>query len=180
MTGSNADRNAQAVAPKRAPRLPPRWFIRLAWVTHRAIYAVTRRRVGLRVATPDRAGYLLLRTIGRRSGTERKCIVAYLENGPDLVTLAMNGWGEAEPAWWLNLMAQPDATVELADGSRSVRARAAVDDERSRLWASFDGGPWGDLDGFAARRSRETTIVILEPRNEVPSGGRPVRPGMNW
>jgi F420H(2)-dependent quinone reductase len=154
----------QLVEPKRTPRLPPRWFIRTAWVLHRAALRITRGRFGLRNATAERAGYLQLATFGRRSGKERTCIVAYIEDGPGLVTMAMNGWGEAEPAWWLNLQAHPDAIVELPGGSQAVRARVADEGERSRLWAKFDGGPWGDLDGFAARRSRETAIVILERR----------------
>ena len=154
----------RSLEPKRAPRLPPRWFIRTAWLLHRRAYAATGGRLGLRNATAERAGYLRLRTVGRRSGQERQCILGYLNDGSNLFTLAMNGWGEAEPAWWLNLLAHPDATVDLADGSRAVVARAATTEERSRLWAKLGGGPWGDLDGFAARRPRETAIVIFEPR----------------
>ena len=164
MTGSTPDTDAQAVEAKRTPRLPPRWFVRVAWVTHRALYAVTRGRFGLRNATADRAGYMRLKTVGRRTGRERAAILGYLEDGPNLITLAMNGWAEPEPAWWRNLEAQPNASVDLADRSRPVRARAATKDERPRLWAMFDGGLWGDLDGFAARRSGTTAVVILEPR----------------
>jgi len=103
-----------------------------------------------------------LRTIGRRSGSERVAILGYFEDGPNLVTMAMNGWGDPEPAWWLNLQARPEATVELVDGPRAVRARAAEGEERARLWArwaEYDKG----LDSFAARRSRETAVVVLEP-----------------
>ena len=57
-------------------------------------------------------------------------ILGYYEDGPDLVTLAMNGWGGTEPAWWLNLRAQPDVPVTLKNGTRSVRARAAQGEER--------------------------------------------------
>ena len=49
----------------------------------------------------------------------------------------MNGWADPEPAWWLNLQAHPEATVELPDGPRAVTARAAVGEERDRLWARF-------------------------------------------
>jgi deazaflavin-dependent oxidoreductase (nitroreductase family) len=155
----------QLVEPKRTPRLPPRWFIRTAWLLHRAALRITGGRFGLRTATADRAGYLQLATIGRRSGKERRCIVAYVQVGSDLVTLAMNGWGEAAPAWWLNLEAHPDARVDLPGRSIAVRGRAADEEERARLWVKFHDGPWGDLDGFVARRSRETPIVILEPRS---------------
>ncbi len=150
------------------PWLPPRWFIRLAWIAHRAIYRVTGGRRGLSVPNADGSfGHMRLITTGRRSGQERIAILGYFEDGPHLVTLAMNGWGDAEPAWWLNLLANPDATVDLKDGSRSVRARAAMGEERARLWAAFrDYKGWGtDIGAFAKRRSRETSVVVLEPRS---------------
>jgi len=76
----------------------------------------------------------------------------------------MNGWGAAEPAWWLNLQAEPQAVVELADGiRREVVGRAAVGAERDRLWQR-----WGELDknldSYASRRPQETAVVVLEPR----------------
>jgi deazaflavin-dependent oxidoreductase (nitroreductase family) len=150
----------------RGASLPPRWFIRLFWVTQRAVYSITRGRLGLRSATAAQWGMLRLRTVGRRTGEERVAILGYFEDGPDLVTLAMNGWGEAEPAWWLNLQAHPDATVDLPGGeSRAVHGRAANQEERPRLWAiqtTYDK----DLDAYAARRSHETAVVILSPRPE--------------
>jgi deazaflavin-dependent oxidoreductase (nitroreductase family) len=103
-------------------------------------------------------------TIGRRTGRPRSVIVGYVEDGPNLVTLAMNGWADGEPAWWLNLQAHPDATVDLVKESRLVTARAAEGEERSRLWAR-----WRDidrqLDAYAAMRASETAVVILEPRS---------------
>ena len=149
---------------RRAP-LPPRWVIRTFWTIHRAIVRLTGGRMGLRRDTPTQWGMMRLTTIGRRSGNERHAILGYFEDGPNLVTMAMNGWGEAEPAWWLNLQANPDTTVELTDGPRAVRGRAATPEERPRLWAR-----WADYDGeealasWAARRPQETAVVILEPR----------------
>jgi len=61
-------------------------------------------------------------------------ILGYFEDGPNLVTLAMNGWADGEPAWWLNLQEDPGASVDLADGSCTVTARAAVGAERSRRY----------------------------------------------
>ena len=154
------------------PRLPPRWFVRAAWVVHRSLYRVTGGRVGLQGATATRWGTMRLRTVGRRSGAERTAILGYFEDGPNLVTMAMNGWADPEPAWWLNLQAHPEATVDLADGSRAVHARAADPDERPRLWARwalYDKG----LDAYAARRSRETAVVILEPRPVQPGSRNP-------
>jgi hypothetical protein len=81
--------------------------------------------------------------------------------------MAMNGWGTAEPAWWLNLQADPQAVVELTGGiRREVTGRLALGDERERLWQR-----WRELDknldSYAARRRHETAVVVLEPR-----GGR--------
>ena len=151
--------------PQRPASLPPRWFIRSFWVVQRAVYSVTRGRFGLASAKAGGTGMMRLRTVGRRSGEERKAILAYFEDGPDLVTMAMNGWADPEPAWWLNLRAHPDVTVDLPGGPRAVHGRAANPDERPRLWAlwaAYDK----DLDAFAARRSRETAVVILSPRSE--------------
>jgi F420H(2)-dependent quinone reductase len=104
-------------------------------------------------------------TIGRRSGRERSVILGYVEDGPNLVTLAMNGWGEGEPAWWLNLQAHPQVRVQLSDGTRDVTARVATGPERADLWdlwASVDK----NLDAHARRRSTQTAVVVLEPRSE--------------
>jgi hypothetical protein len=78
--------------------------------------------------------------------------------------MAMNGWGAAEPAWWLNLQATPEAVVELAGGiRREVLGRAAVGEERERLWRH-----WSELDknldDYASRRPQGTAVVVLEPR----------------
>ena len=157
--------SVESAAPKRAPRVPPRWVVRTIWLLHRALYSITRGRLGLRKATEDRWGMLRLITVGRRSGIERRSILGYLEDGPNMFTLAMNGWADPEPAWWLNLQAHPDTQVDLVDGRRLVRGRVAVGEERARLWSRFGGGLWGDLETFAARRSRETAVVVLEPRD---------------
>jgi F420H(2)-dependent quinone reductase len=152
------------------PSVPPRWVVRTAWVVHRAIYRLTFGRIGLWPPKPNRWGTMRLTTVGRRSGRERVAILGYYEDGPNLVTMAMNGWSDGEPAWWLNLQAQPDATVVLADASRAVRGRAALGDERSRLWARWrEMGD--DVDGYSKLRSTETAVVVLEPRTgrrEVP------------
>ena len=141
--------------------------LRTFWMLHRAIYRLSGGRLGLQ--QPERGakfGMLRLHTVGRRSGHSRLAMVGYFEDGPNLVTLAMNGWGKGEPAWWLNLQANPAATVELADGNREVRARAASGTERERLWATFGDYPgWGsDLGALAAHRPGETAIVVLEPK----------------
>ena len=141
--------------------IPPRWFVRLDWSTHRGLYRVTGGRVGLWRPKATRWGTVHLTTTGRRTGQERSVILGYFEDGPNLVTMAMNGWADGEPAWWLNLQAHPQASVDLADGRRTVRGRAAEGEERSRLWDR-----WRELDtnldAYAALRSAEAAVVVLE------------------
>ena len=102
----------------------------------------------------------------------RRVLLGYVEDGDDLVTMAMNGWGRAEPAWWLNLQAHPDASVLTRDGERLVRARRAEGAERERLWSRWAGID-ANLEAYAARRPTETAVVVLEGRNAP--GVRPRR-----
>lgn len=146
-------------------RLPPRWFIRLAWRVHRGIVRITGHRRGLWRPEDGKRGWgaLRLTTTGRRTGQQRSVIVGYLEDDGRFITLAMNGWQPEEPAWWLNLQADPRATIETKDGIIvPVIARSAQGQERERLWALFRTADPG-LDGFAARRPNPTAVVILAP-----------------
>ena len=148
---------------RNSARLPPRWFIRLVWRSHRALLRLSGGRVGLWSPKVGRWGTARLTTTGRRTGQRRSVVIGYFEDGSNLITLAMNGWADPEPAWWLNLKAHPEATVDLANESRAVRARAAEGDERLRLWARWrELG--GHLDAYAALRSTDTAVVVLEPQ----------------
>ncbi len=143
----------------------PRWLVRTIWKVHRAAYSVSGGRFGLREIKAGQWGMLRLTTVGRKTGRTRVAIVGYLEDGPNVVMPAMNGWAEPDPAWWLNLQANPEATIELPGGTRRVTARAANPDERQRLWAEFVGlGTAAYTNANARLRTRETAIVILEPR----------------
>ena len=151
-------------AQAKGGRIPPRPVVVGAWAIHRGLYRLLGRRRALRPATETQWGMMRLRTVGRRSGKERAAILGYYEDGPNLVTMAMNGWGASEPAWWLNLQAHPDATVELQDRTVAVRGRAATAEERPRLWELWRRYDGAELDSWAARRPGETAVVILEPR----------------
>lgn len=146
---------------KKPPTLPPRAFIRTVWTAHRLLY----RSTGLGLARPapgGRMGMLRLRTLGRRTGRERAVILGYQLDGEDFVTLAMNGWAEPAPAWWLNLQARPEAEADTVDGVVGVRGREATGTERDRLWARFEHYQgWGDVEAFSARRPH-TPVVVLE------------------
>ena len=146
------------------PYLPPRWFVRSAWRVHKLLLRATSDRVGLSAPKPGKCGMLRLTTIGRRSGEPRAVVLCYIEDGDRLVTLAMNGWDPADPAWWHNLQAQPTASVDTVTGSRAVTATRASGAERDRLWTALhDYEGYGDLDAYSARRGRETAVVVMSP-----------------
>lgn len=146
-------------------KMPPTWVVHLAWRIHRALYRVSGGRFLWTPASKRGWGALRLTAIGRKSGQERSVILGYIEDGDNLVTMAMNGWGEGDPAWWLNLLAHPEATVRLRGGAtRKVLAREAVGAERDRLWQRWREVEKDDLDGYAALRSTVTPVVVLEPR----------------
>jgi deazaflavin-dependent oxidoreductase (nitroreductase family) len=109
------------------------------------------------------APILLLETRGRRTGKPRTTPLVYLPHGDGFAVVPANAGADRAPAWWLNLQAQPDVTVELKGATRAVHARAAGPGERQRLWARWAELDKG-LDAYAARRSRETVVVILEPQ----------------
>ena len=151
----------------RPPKLPPPWFIHTAWRVHRALHRLSGGRFLWTTSGKRGWGALRLTTIGRKSGEERTVIIGYIEDGPNLVTLAMNGWDEGHPAWWLNLETQPDAVVRLArQPPRPVRAHAATGEERERLWQRWVALNAG-LDAYAQRRSTETPVVVLEFRDRT-------------
>ena len=153
------------------PRPPSHRLIRTFGVVHLAGYRLTGGRLGLSRPTPARWGHMCLTTTGRKTGKKRRAMLGYFDDGRNLVALAVNAWADAEPAWWLNLQAHPDAIVELKDGPQAVHARAAEGDERARLLARWRelGERSGvaeiaDMDAYTARLSREPAVVVLEPR----------------
>jgi deazaflavin-dependent oxidoreductase (nitroreductase family) len=146
-----------------APPLPPSWFKHLFWRAHRFAYGTLGERVLWTPATERGWGALHLSTGGRRSGERREVILGYIEDASTPVVLAMNGWDEGQPAWWLNLEANPEGVLRMkGEPERPVRARRVEGDERDRLWrrwAEIDE----DLDAYAASRAAETPVVVFEP-----------------
>src|SRR5215212_3947351 len=154
-------------APTRPPKVPPRWFVHTAWRAHRALYRLSGGRFLWTTSNKRGWGALRLTTVGRKSGQERSVIIGYLEDGPNLVALAMNGWDEGHPSWWRNLEAHPDAVVRLArQHPHLVRARPSAGEERDRLWQRWVAVD-PKLDAYAVRRSTETPVTVLEPRSRT-------------
>jgi deazaflavin-dependent oxidoreductase (nitroreductase family) len=152
-------------AAPRLPKHPPPWFVHMAWRAHRALYQLGGSRFLWTTSNKRGWGALRLTTLGRKSGQERSVIIGYLEEGPNLIAIAMNGWEEGHPLWWLNLVAHPNAEVRLTDENpRPVRARPAEGQERERLWQRWVAAD-PRLNAFAVGRSTGTPVVVLEPRD---------------
>jgi len=144
-------------------RLPPSWFMHTFWRVHRVLHRLSGGRLLWTTASKRGWGAMRLTTVGRRTGRERTVIIGYIEDGPNVVTMAMNGWEQGHPAWWLNLEANPDAEIHTPhQPPRRVHAHRATGEERERLWQRWREIDTG-LDDLAARRSVDTPVVVFEP-----------------
>ena len=128
---------------------------------HTLAYRLTGGLVGHRV--PGAPPSLLLDHVGAKSGTKRTAPLAYLEDGDDYVLVASKGGHPRNPAWFYNLRAHPDVTIQVGTSRKKVRARVATAEERRRLWPKVVDN-YGGFEGYQQRTEREIPLVILEPR----------------
>ena len=106
---------------------------------------------------------LLLDHVGAKSGKRRTTPLTYLREGEKLVIVASKGGHPKNPAWFHNLRANPDTTVQVGSRRRPVRARVATRAERTRLWPRVVD-LYGGYRDYQERTEREIPLVILEPR----------------
>ena len=99
---------------------------------HRWLYRVSDGRLG---KTFFGSPILLLTTTGRRTGRPRTQPLTYLPEGNRLIVVASNGGQPNHPAWYLNLRASPQVSVQLGDRTRAMIAQRTEGDERARLWS---------------------------------------------
>ena len=102
-------------------------------------------------------------TTGRRSGRLRTVPLVYVADGDDLVVVAARGGMGSHPAWYLNLRADPGATVQVGVSSVPVRARDATAAERERLWPALTAA-YPHFDAYQLRTPRQIPVVLLSPR----------------
>jgi F420H(2)-dependent quinone reductase len=130
---------------------------------HTALYKATGGRIGRTIpGVPGKM--LLLDHKGAKSGTERTSPLLYIRDGEDLVIVASKGGFPKHPAWYHNLMANPDTAVQVGSHRTAVHARAADPEERKRLWPLAVKAYPGYEDYAARSKGREIPLVILEPR----------------
>ncbi|MEU7986444.1 nitroreductase family deazaflavin-dependent oxidoreductase [Streptosporangium canum] len=104
---------------------------------------------------------LLLITRGRRSGLPRRTALIYGTDGERLVVVGSNGGADAHPAWYLNLLAEPSAHVQVGAERFAVTAAEADGEERERLWEMM-AGLWADYERYRTKTSRVIPVVVLE------------------
>src|SRR5215471_14761276 len=102
---------------------------------HQWLYETTDGRIGANLGGRP---MLLLRTVGRRSGEPRTAALLYVRDGDAYAVIASKGGAPRHPAWFHNLMARPDAEIQVGRERMPVHARVAEGKERSRIWERAD------------------------------------------
>jgi F420H(2)-dependent quinone reductase len=129
---------------------------------HTQVYRLTNGMIGHQF--PGAPPMLLLDHVGAKTGIKRTTPLVYVEDHPDVVLVASKGGHPRNPAWYHNLRANPDTTVQIGAERRRVHARVATPEERERLWpkavATYSG-----YRGYQQRTGRQIPLVILERRS---------------
>jgi deazaflavin-dependent oxidoreductase (nitroreductase family) len=127
--------------------------------THSALYRRTDGKVGGRFrGSPT----LLLTTTGRRSGKPRTTPLLYIDDGNRKVVVASYGGADQHPAWYQNLVAHPEVTVQAGASVERMRAEVAGPEERARLWPSLVA-MYPTYDDYQAKTERQLPVVVLSP-----------------
>jgi deazaflavin-dependent oxidoreductase (nitroreductase family) len=127
---------------------------------HRALLKVSGGRVGWKAS-----GMMVveLTTIGRKSGQPRSVMLTSpIREGSTIVVVASRGGDEQHPAWYLNLLENPDVEVAMRGTKQKMRARPATAEERARMWPIVvaDHKNYGN---YQTKTTREIPLVLLEP-----------------
>ncbi len=138
--------------------MPNRALIRFISVVHRELYRASRGLVGGHTGGP----VLLLTTVGRKSGRRRTTPLLYVQEGTNWIVVGSNGGDDCHPAWWLNLKADANATIQVKGKVERVRAREATEEETAALWPRFVE-MYSHYETYRRRTSRQIPVVILEP-----------------
>ena len=146
---------SQPQQPDKMKRALRRAFMRV----HIALYRLSGGLLGSR--SPGRS-FMLLTTIGRKSGLERVTPIFYLPKADHFLLIASNWGGQQQPIWWLNLQAHPQAKVRVGRKNLTVIARQADAEERARLWPSIVSR-YTEFAHYQQQVTREIPIIILSP-----------------
>jgi deazaflavin-dependent oxidoreductase (nitroreductase family) len=122
------------------------------------------------VETDGRSGHiwkdvttLLLTTRGRKSGKLRRTALIYGKDGDNYIIVASRGGHANHPAWYLNLVENPDVEVQVSSNKFPALARTATAEEKARLWQLMVS-IWRAYDNYQAKTEREIPVVVLSPK----------------
>jgi deazaflavin-dependent oxidoreductase (nitroreductase family) len=125
---------------------------------HRVLFRLTGGRIGQRLVDND---MLLLTTTGRKSGKRHTVPLLYLTEGDTVAVIASWGGRPHHPEWYLNLVADPEVTIQIDGMKQTMRARTAAPDERAAWWpravAAYDG-----YREYQSRTDRLIPVVLLQ------------------
>jgi F420H(2)-dependent quinone reductase len=148
---------------KRSTEKDPSVSARLAWKlgsgAHAGVYRATGGKLFGRMG---KSPILLLNTVGRKTGRKRTSPLLYVMDGEDFVIIASKGGAPKHPAWYLNLMANPEATVEVGDREVRVEAEVADPEDKARLWQKMVE-MYPTYDDYQRKTEREIPLLILRP-----------------
>ena len=133
------------------------------WKLAMSVHAFLYRRTHGAIGGHDRnMPILLLTTTGRNTRKKRTRPVMYLQDGPAYVIVASNAGLDSQPAWYWNLLSNPQATIEVGEVKKTVLAERASPEERERLWSQWVAKApfYGD---YQKRTTRQIPMMILRP-----------------
>jgi deazaflavin-dependent oxidoreductase (nitroreductase family) len=136
-------------------------LVKLAWKVgsgvHTGLYRATGGKLGGRMGKNP---ILLLNTVGRKSGKKRVTPLLYVVDGEDYVIIASQGGAPTHPAWYLNLMANPETTIEVGDLVVRVKAEEVDAEEKTRLWQKMVE-IYPAYDDYQNKTEREIPLLVL-------------------
>jgi F420H(2)-dependent quinone reductase len=140
---------------------PARLAMKVGTSAHAGVYRATGGKLGGRMR---KSPILLLNTVGRKTGQQRTTPLLYVVDGEHMAIVASAGGAPKHPAWFLNLKANPETSIEVGDRKLRVRAEVASPEEKPRLWAKLTE-MYPTYDDYQKRTDREIPVVILHPRD---------------
>lgn len=142
--------------------------LRAFWRLHRFLLRISKGRFFTRLG-PGRQ--LLLTTRGRKSGEPRQVGLTYIADGDRWVVIASNAGEDSHPAWWLNLLAAPKATVTVGGETIPVVARELDEPERSSFLSRFAAEIDASYAEYQRRTTRRLPVVALTRTEQAREAG---------
>ena len=134
-------------------------LLTLFWRLHRWVYQTSDGRIG---SSFFGTKILRLTAKGRHSGQPRAILISYFPYGSSYVIVGSNAGSDRHPAWYLNLLSDSEADIQIVRERGKVEARTAVGSERERLWSEIVKQE-RSYNEYQKRTSRQIPVVILDP-----------------